>query len=91
MGWIRECISSPRFSITLNGSLVGYFQGKKGLRQGDSISPYHFVLAMEVLSRLLEVSALDHPDFRFHPKCSCFKLSHLCFVDDMLISFQLQI
>jgi hypothetical protein len=30
--WIKECITSPRFTICLNGTLVGYFEGKKGLR-----------------------------------------------------------
>jgi hypothetical protein len=28
IAWIRECITSPRFSIALNGTLVGYFKGK---------------------------------------------------------------
>jgi hypothetical protein len=37
--WVKVCITSPRFSISLNGSLIGYFPGGKGLRQGDPISP----------------------------------------------------
>ena len=32
LSWIKECITSPRFPICLNGTLVGYFKGKKGLR-----------------------------------------------------------
>ncbi|XP_062173706.1 uncharacterized protein LOC133879186 [Alnus glutinosa] len=85
--WIRECITSPSFSLALNGSLVGYFQGRKGLQQGDLISPYLFVLAMEGLSLLLEEIASNNPLFAFHPKCSSIKLTHLCFADDLLIFF----
>jgi hypothetical protein len=36
VGWIRECITYPRFSIALNGTLIGYFEGKRGLRQKGS-------------------------------------------------------
>jgi hypothetical protein len=32
LNWIKECITSPRFSVCLSGTLVGYFEGKKGLR-----------------------------------------------------------
>jgi hypothetical protein len=85
VNWIRECISSPSYSIFLNGSLVGYFHGRKGLRQGDPISPYLFVLAMEILSLLLEENTYGNPSFGFIPKCANLKLNHLCFADDLLI------
>ena len=53
--WIRECITNPRFSISLNGSMVGDFKGGKGLRQGDPISPYLFVIAMEAFTRIMQM------------------------------------
>jgi hypothetical protein len=83
--WVKECITSPSYSISLNGSLVGYFQGKRGLRQGDPMSPYLFVIAMEILSLLLEDAINGNKGFLFHPKCLPLKLSHLCFTDDLLI------
>jgi hypothetical protein len=85
LGWINECITSPIFSICLNGTLVGYFEGKKGLRQGDPLSPYLFVLVMEVFSRLMAMSTGLDSGFKFHPKCLKLKLTHLCFAEDLLI------
>jgi hypothetical protein len=52
--WNKKCISSPRFSISLSGTLVGYFKGEKGLRQGDSLSLYLFVKAIEIFRKIME-------------------------------------
>lgn len=53
--WIEACITFPHFSISLNGELVGFFQGKKGLRQGYPISSFLFVLAMYIFSNDLDL------------------------------------
>lgn len=82
--WIRECITNPTFSVAVNGTLVGYFQGGRGLIQGNPISPYLFIISMEVLAQLF-VEAARNKAMDFHPRCSKLQLSHLCFVNDLLI------
>ncbi|XP_074265840.1 uncharacterized protein LOC141588292 [Silene latifolia] len=81
---IMSCVSSPSFSLALNGEVFGFFKGQRGLRQGDPLSPLLFTICLEYLSRLLGV--LDrYKYFKYHPLCSKMKLTHLCFADDLLM------
>nr|GEX44298.1 putative RNA-directed DNA polymerase, eukaryota, reverse transcriptase zinc-binding domain protein [Tanacetum cinerariifolium] len=47
--WIRDCLQSSRASILINGSPSFEFSIKRGLQQGDPLSPFLFNLAMEGL------------------------------------------
>ncbi|XP_074265695.1 uncharacterized protein LOC141588140 [Silene latifolia] len=67
-----------------NWSSVGYFEGNKGLRQGDPLSPLFFVICIEILSQILR-RLPDHPNFRYNPKCCRIGSSHLIFADDLLV------
>ncbi|XP_033148588.1 uncharacterized protein LOC103869784 [Brassica rapa] len=82
--WIKLCITSPSFSVQINGDLAGYFQSSRGLRQGCSLSPYLFVLCMNVLSLKLD-RAMAERRFKVHPGCKKLSLTHLCFADDLMV------
>lgn len=82
--WISLCVTSASFSVQVNGELAGYFQSKRGLRQGCSLSPYLFVLCMNVLSRMIDEAAVKGR-IGYHPRCKNIDLTHLCFADDLMI------
>ena len=81
---IKACITTPSFSVAVNGELAGFFASKRGLRQGDPLSPLLFIIAMEAFSRSLYVAA-QAPNFEFHPKCEGIKLTHVSFADDIFL------
>ncbi|KAK3229962.1 hypothetical protein Dsin_001843 [Dipteronia sinensis] len=83
--WIKACLTTPKFSISINRELAGFFFGKRGLRQGDPMSPYLFVVAMGVLSKILAKHIEDSSSFKFHWRCDKIKLSHLYFSDDLIM------
>ncbi|GJX49836.1 putative RNA-directed DNA polymerase, eukaryota, reverse transcriptase zinc-binding domain protein [Tanacetum coccineum] len=57
--WIRACLISSRASVLINGSPTNEFQLQRSLRQGDPLSPFLFILAMEGLHVAME-DAVEH-------------------------------
>ena len=47
------CISSVQYKVLINGEASHSFKPSCGIRQGDPLSPYIFVLCMEKLSHLI--------------------------------------
>lgn len=77
------CITSVSFSVQVNGELDGHFQSARGLRQGCSLSPYLFVISMDVLSKLLDRATTRR--FGYHPRCKNTGLTHISFADDIMV------
>ncbi|XP_056688055.1 uncharacterized protein [Spinacia oleracea] len=82
--WVMQCLSTVSYSILVNGFPTMPITAKKGLRQGDPMSPYLFALGMEYLSRSLAV-ATSEGRFNFHPRCKKLGISHMMFADDLLM------
>ncbi|GJZ91288.1 RNA-directed DNA polymerase, eukaryota, reverse transcriptase zinc-binding domain protein [Tanacetum coccineum] len=74
-----------RGSPSINGVLHGYFKGKRGIRQGDPLSPYLFTIIMEVLTLILQRRVCIFDDFLYHRYCSNLELVNLCFADDLFL------
>uniref|UniRef100_A0A2N9HCI6 Reverse transcriptase domain-containing protein n=1 Tax=Fagus sylvatica TaxID=28930 RepID=A0A2N9HCI6_FAGSY len=82
---ITECISTVSYSILVNGEPHGYIQPSRGLRQGDPLSPYLFLLCAEGLHSLIQKAKMDG-DIQGISLCRRGpKITHLFFADDSLL------
>lgn len=84
INWIMTCVTTSMFTIMVNGSMNGFFESKRGLIQGDLISPLLFVIYMKYLSCLMRKVMNSHY-FDFHLRCKKPKLNHKAFADDVIL------
>jgi len=84
--WMRECVSTATASVLVNGSPTKEFVMKRGLRQGDPLSPFLFLLAAEGLNVLM-TSVVNSNLFTGYSigAHTPTVLSHLQFADDTLL------
>ena len=83
--WIDTILNSAMLSINVNGKLNGFFKCKRGVRQGDPLSPLLFCIAEDVLSRniskLVDLGKLEHIKGTRHIQIP----SHALYADDIMI------
>ena len=86
--WILFRISTVRMKVLVNGTPTEFFSTFRGLRQGDPLSPYLFVLMMEAFSNL--ISRVEEKGFIRGFKVmgrrgEGVSVSHLLFADDTFL------
>ncbi|KAJ0432745.1 putative RNA-directed DNA polymerase [Helianthus annuus] len=84
ISWVKGCLVSGKGSILVDGSPTKEFKFKRGLRQGDPISPFLFIIALEIINmfmkRMCEMGLFKGIKL---PNEGPF-LSHLCYADDVI-------
>ncbi|XP_060965607.1 uncharacterized protein LOC115718055 [Cannabis sativa] len=80
-----HCLSSVQYQVLLNGGLTKAFVPKRGLKQGDPLSPYLFILGAEVLSRLFSRAESEGNLKGYSLSRGGTPISHLMYADDLLI------
>ncbi|KAL5562053.1 hypothetical protein UlMin_031800 [Ulmus minor] len=83
--WALLCYSTTYMTLMLNGVAFHSFRPKRGLRQGDPISSYLFILCMEVLSRLINQKVVMGHIVGFKLDRHISALYHLFFVDNIFL------
>ena len=82
---IMRCVTSVSFSVRVNGVLSNVFRPSRGIRQGDPLSPYLFLLCAEGLSCLLKGIGPVHLSRGVHVGIHSPWISHLLFADDCIV------
>ncbi|CAL5332818.1 unnamed protein product [Camellia sinensis] len=81
------CYHSQVFHLREWGKRAS-FTPSYGLRQGDPLSPYLFVMVAETLSKLIETKVRNNKLTSIQMRRTCPVLSHIFFADDVLIFFK---
>ncbi|KAL8158478.1 hypothetical protein V2J09_000015 [Rumex salicifolius] len=83
--WIGTCIRTLHMQLLWNGKVTRQFTPTRGIRQGDPISPYIFILCIERLSHLI-INSVKKGEWRpISLNRGGPRLSHMFFVDDIIL------
>jgi hypothetical protein len=85
ISWIINLTSSALFSILINGVPSRPFSPTRGIRQGDPLSPFLFIIMAEGLSRTIKAAISDQSLSGLTPHGFSPPISHSQFVDDLLL------
>lgn len=79
------CVTKGTTAILWNGQPLNPLKQIRGLRQGDPLSPYLFVLCLEYLSNLINQASLSKMWNGIRPSRGSNPITHLFFADDLML------
>ncbi|OMO83955.1 reverse transcriptase [Corchorus olitorius] len=82
---IMHIVSSNTFSLLWNGQQLPFFSSSRGIRQGDPLSPYLFILCLEKLGHLIDEEVRLNRWKSLQITQRGPSLSHVCFADDLVL------
>ncbi|GKV23692.1 hypothetical protein SLEP1_g33394 [Rubroshorea leprosula] len=85
---IMFSVTSVQLGILWNGEPLPFFRPQRGLRQGDPLSPYLFILVMERLAHMIQKRVASRTWQPFKLSRGGVSLSHLFFADDLMLFAQ---
>lgn len=83
-----RCVSTVSYEIGFNGMTNGPINPKRGIRQGDPLSPYIFLFCVEGLSNLLDKANEEGRINGCRVSMGAPEITHLLFVDDSVFFFR---
>ena len=84
ISWVKACLESSTISVLVNGSPTQEFNPTKGLRQGDPLAPFLFLLVAEGLSGLVRQANIKNMLEGISVGRNETKVNILQFADDTL-------
>ena len=82
---IMKCITTTTLNVLWNGNRTGEFCPARGVRQGDPLSPYVFILCMDKLSHIISDTVEKKLWNPMRVGTNGPAISHLMFADDLLL------
>lgn len=82
--WIMVCVRSVSYFILINDNSYGFIKPGRGLRQGDPLSPFLFILCPEALVHVMSYAERDGKITGLRLNRRCPSVQHMLFADDSI-------
>jgi hypothetical protein len=82
---MMSCVRTVTYSILVNGQPHGHIKPTRGIRQGDHLSPFFFILCVKAMSSLIHQAGREGLIYGFPITRGGININHLFFANDSLL------
>lgn len=83
--WVMKCVQTVSYSVMINGEATGNIKPSRGLRQGDPLSPFLFLICAEGFSSLIQAEEKIDRIRCITVNSLAVPISHVFFADDSVL------